>query len=84
MYLRKELKEYNKQLAEVASLSGVTSNMDFAIFQHHDYKRLYGGLGAKEMHAEKRAQKIPKDSGLYEQNRISDQFISCDSNRRKA
>jgi DNA-damage-inducible protein D len=34
-------------MAEVAQQAGVESTLDFAIFQNHGYKGLYGGLDAK-------------------------------------
>lgn len=51
--IRNELKEHNKSLAEAAQNAGIESGMDYAIFQNHGYKGLYGGLGAKEIHSRK-------------------------------
>lgn len=51
--IRNELKEHNKSLAEAAQNAGVETAMDYAIFQNHGYKGLYGGLGAKEIHQRK-------------------------------
>ncbi|NLP35050.1 MAG: DNA damage-inducible protein D [Clostridiales bacterium] len=51
--IRNELKEHNKSLAEAAKNAGVETNLDYAIFQNHGYKGLYGGLGAKEIHQRK-------------------------------
>lgn len=42
--LRDEIKEHNKNLASAARLAGVRDGVDFAIFQTHGYKGLYGGL----------------------------------------
>lgn len=42
--LRDEIKEHNKHLASAAKGAGVVEPMDFAIFQTHGYKGLYGGL----------------------------------------
>jgi DNA-damage-inducible protein D len=42
--LRDEIKEHNKNLASAAKSAGVVQPMDFAIFQTHGYKGLYGGL----------------------------------------
>ena len=42
--LRDEIKEHNKSLASVAKNAGVRDGLDFAIFQTHGYKGLYGGL----------------------------------------
>jgi DNA-damage-inducible protein D len=39
LFLRNEMREHNKQLVEVAQQAGVKSNLDFAIFQNHGYKR---------------------------------------------
>lgn len=60
LYLRNELKEHNKQLVETAQKAGVESNLDFAIFQNHGYKGLYGGLDNKAIHARKGLQKNEK------------------------
>jgi DNA-damage-inducible protein D len=60
LYLRKELKEHNKQLVDAAFDAGVKSHLDFAIFQNHGYKGLYGGLGAKEIHTKKGLKKSHK------------------------
>lgn len=53
IFLRSELKEHNKQLVEAAQQAGVATNLDFAIFQNHGYKGLYGGLDAKAIHKRK-------------------------------
>src|SRR5690554_4333983 len=53
LFLRNEMKEHNKKLVEAAQQAGVESNLDFAIFQNHGYKGLYGGLDAKGIHARK-------------------------------
>ncbi len=53
VYLRKDLREHNKQLVETALQSGVETTLDFAIFQNHGYKGLYGGLDAKDIHEKK-------------------------------
>ncbi|MCK9473706.1 DNA damage-inducible protein D [Sulfurimonas sp.] len=60
VFLRNELKEHNKQLVEAAFNAGVASNLDFAIFQNHGYKGLYGGLDAKEIHVKKGLKKSQK------------------------
>jgi DNA-damage-inducible protein D len=60
VFLRDELKEHNKQLVETAQQAGVESNLDFAIFQNHGYKGLYGGLEAKDIHARKDLKKNQK------------------------
>ena len=60
LYLRNELKEHNKLLVDTAYNSGVETNLDFAIFQNHGYKGLYGGLDAKAIHAKKNLKKSHK------------------------
>ncbi len=57
LYLRNEMREHNKQLVEAAQQAGVESNLDFAVFQNHGYKGLYGGLDARGIHAKKGLQK---------------------------
>ncbi len=44
---------YNLQLAKAAQQAGVIEPLDFAIFQDHGYKGLYGGLRAKDIHVRK-------------------------------
>lgn len=51
--IRNEMKAHNKSLAEAAQMAGVIEQRDFAIFQNYGYQGLYGGLGAKEIHARK-------------------------------
>ncbi len=60
IFLRNELKEHNKQLVETAQLAGVETDLDFAIFQNHGYKGLYGGLDAKGIHKVKGLKKSHK------------------------
>ncbi len=55
--LRNELKEHNKNLASAAKDAGVQAGLDFAIFQDHGYKGLYGGLAAKDIHTHKKLKK---------------------------
>ena len=57
LFLRNELKAHNKNLAEAAKNAGVNEGIDFAIFQDHGYKGLYGGLGAKDIHKKKNLKK---------------------------
>lgn len=51
--IRNEMKAHNKSLAEAAQMAGVIEPRDYAIFQNKGYQGLYGGLGAKEIHARK-------------------------------
>ena len=44
LILRDEIKEHNKNLASAAKGAGVIKPIDYAIFQSHGYKGLYGGL----------------------------------------
>lgn len=60
LFLRNELREHNKQLVEAAQQAGVATNLDFAIFQNHGYKGLYGGLDQKGIHAHKGLKKSQK------------------------
>lgn len=53
LYLRGQLADHNRELAEAASQAGVIQAKDFAIFQDHGYMGLYGGLRAKDIHARK-------------------------------
>ena len=52
-FLRKEMVEHNKQLADAAKNAGVIQPWEYAIFQNHGYMGLYNGLGAKDIHAKK-------------------------------
>lgn len=60
LLLREEMKEHNKQLVDAAADAGVTTNMDFAIFQNHGYRGLYGGMDAKDIHQRKGLKKSHK------------------------
>ena len=53
MFLRKEMAEHNKQLADAAKEAGVIKPWEYAIFQNHGYMGLYNGLGAKEIQDKK-------------------------------
>ncbi|MDP2181718.1 MAG: DNA damage-inducible protein D [Actinomycetota bacterium] len=53
VFLRDEVREHNKQLVETAQRAGVETPRDFAIFQDHGYRGLYGGLGARDIHSRK-------------------------------
>jgi DNA-damage-inducible protein D len=58
--IRNELATHNKHLAAAAKNAGVESSLDYAIFQDHGYKGLYGGLGAKDIHDHKGLKKSQK------------------------
>ena len=52
--------EHSKSLSEAAQNAGVITSRDFAVFQNKGYQGLYGGLGAKEIHARKGLKKSQK------------------------
>lgn len=58
--IRNELAQHNKYLATTARNAGVESSLDYAIFQDHGYRGLYGGLSAREIHARKQLKKTQK------------------------
>ncbi len=53
LFLRTELAKHNTQLAAAAKDAGVIKPLDYAVFQNHGYKGLYGGLDAKGIHTKK-------------------------------
>ncbi len=65
LFLRNELKEHNKHLVETAQRAGVETTLDFAVFQNHGYKGLYGGLDQKAIHERKGLKKSQKNTRLY-------------------
>ena len=60
LFLRHQLAHHNSLLAETAKNAGVVESRDYAIFQNHGYKGLYGGLDAKDIHARKGLKKRQK------------------------
>lgn len=58
--LREEISNHNKDLAVAAHDAGIESGLDYAIFQNHGYKGLYGGLDNKAIHARKNLKKSHK------------------------
>ena len=60
LMLRNELATHNKQLAAAAKEAGVESGLDYAIFQNHGYKGLYGGLDNRGIHQRKGLKKSQK------------------------
>lgn len=60
VFLRNELRDHNKLLVETAQMAGVETNLDFAVFQNHGYKGLYGGLDAKGIQQHKGLKKNQK------------------------
>lgn len=57
LFLRSEMKAHNKILAATAKEAGVIEALDYAIFQDHGYKGLYGGLGSKDIHKKRELKK---------------------------
>lgn len=51
--LRCEMKTHNKMLAAAAKDAGVETPIEYATFQNHGYKGLYGGLGNKDIKSKK-------------------------------
>ena len=60
LFLRNEMTKHNSQLAAAAKNAGVITEIDYAIFQNHGYKGLYGGLEARDIHAKKGLKKSQK------------------------
>jgi DNA-damage-inducible protein D len=58
--IRNELATHNRHLAAAAKQAGVETPLDYAVFQDHGYKGLYGGLGNKDIHARKGLKKSQK------------------------
>ena len=78
LFLRNEMAKHNTQLAAAAKDAGVIEPVDYAIFQNHGYKGLYGGLDARGIRQKK---------GLKKNQQILDHMGStepCYTNRRKA
>jgi len=57
LFLRQEMIEHNKQLAQAAKNAGVIKPIEYAIFQNWGYKGLYNGLDAKGIHKNKELKK---------------------------
>lgn len=49
LYMRNQVVQQNKKLAETAKDSGVKDNKDFAVFQNKGYQGLYGGRGVNQI-----------------------------------
>lgn len=58
--IRNEMIAHNKSLAEAAQMAGIEDQREYAIFQNKGFQGLYGGLGAKEIHARKGLKKSQK------------------------
>ena len=57
LFLRNEMREHNKLLVETAQRAGVETSLDFAVFQNHGYRGLYGGMEARDIHLRKKLKK---------------------------
>lgn len=68
-FLRQEMIEHNKQLAEAAKNAGVIQPLEYAIFKNWGYKGLYNGLDAKGIH---------KNKGLKKKQNILDHMGSTE------
>ncbi|MBS1680628.1 MAG: DNA damage-inducible protein D [Bacteroidetes bacterium] len=53
LFLRNEMAKHNIHLAAAAKNAGVITSLDYAVFQNHGYKGLYGGLDARGIHKKK-------------------------------
>ncbi len=60
LMLRREMAHHNTALASAASQAGVTSGLDYAVFQDHGYRGLYGGRAMRDIHASKGLKKSQK------------------------
>lgn len=69
IFLRREMKEHNKQLASAAKGAGVIDPIDYAIFKNCGYKGLYDGLDRKG---------IQRKKGLKEKDDILDHMGSTE------
>jgi DNA-damage-inducible protein D len=69
LFLRNEMAKHNTQLAAAAKDAGVIAPLDYAIFQNHGYKGLYGGLDAKG---------IKQKKGLKKSQQILDHMGSTE------
>ena len=49
LYMRNQVVQQNKKLAEAAKNAGVKEGIEFGIFQNKGYQGLYGGMGAGEI-----------------------------------
>ncbi|HEV8191812.1 MAG TPA: hypothetical protein VGP82_10055 [Ktedonobacterales bacterium] len=53
LFIRGQLAEHNRQLADTAGAAGIVTGRDFAIFQDWGYKGLYAGETARDIAARK-------------------------------
>lgn len=60
LMLRREMAHHNTALASAASQAGVKTGLDYAVFQDHGYRGLYGGRTMRDIHAHKGLKKSQK------------------------
>lgn len=60
LLLRQQLREHNTDLARAADQAGISTPIEYAIFQNYGYKGLYGGMDNKDIHAHKGLKKSQK------------------------
>lgn len=69
LMLRREMAHHNTALASAAKQAGVVTGLDYAVFQDHGYRGLYGGRTMRDIHAAKglkKSQKILDHMGSIE------------------
>ncbi len=69
LMLRREMAHHNKSLVSAAKQAGVETPLDYAVFQDHGYRGLYGGRTTRDIHAHKglkKSQKILDHMGATE------------------
>jgi DNA-damage-inducible protein D len=69
LMLRTEMAHHNKALSAAAKSAGIETAIDYAVFQDHGYKGLYGGLAAKD---------IKQVKGLKKSHKILDHMGSTE------
>ena len=60
LMLRREMAHHNTALASAARQAGVITGLDYAVFQDHGYRGLYGGRTMRDIHAGKGLKKSQK------------------------
>jgi DNA-damage-inducible protein D len=60
LMLRREVAHHNTALASAARQAGVDTGLDYAVFQDHGYRGLYGGRTNRDIHAMKGLKKTQK------------------------
>lgn len=60
LMLRREMAQHNTALASAARQAGVETGLDYAVFQDHGYRGLYGGKTMRDIHGLKDLKKSQK------------------------